>query len=165
MAKPTAFATPICAGCTVLAVIGIIIGVASTNPIWTMFFLLPTIVYEAYRTEGKSTKAASWGLLALFILEVILIVGKINFDLGHYLGVSEKYIAGYTVPLGDLRVVAPTIMAILSVVLFMRTWGVYTKWLAAVIFISCFAIIYALDPNIFKELLRFGTGEALDRVY
>lgn len=160
MAKPTAFATPICIGLMVLAAIGIVIGIATTNPIWPMILLLPTIGYEVYRTEGKSTKAASWGLLAIFVLELIFLIWKIDFDLGAYLGLSEAYVSGYAVPLGDVRVVAPAVMAVLAVVLFVRTWGVYTKWLAAIIFITSFAIVYSLDPNIFHELLRMGAREA-----
>lgn len=160
MAKETKFATPICAGLTILALIGIIIGVTTKNPIWPMLFLLPTIAYEVYRTEGKSTKVASWGLLAIYILELVLLIGRINFDLASYLGVSSTYVSGYVVPLGDVRVVAPAIMAVLSVVLFVKTWGVYTKWLAAIIFATSFAIVYSLDPTIFQDLIRFTAREA-----
>ena len=72
---------------------------------------------------------------------------------------SEKVVAGYIVPLGDIKIAGPIVMAILSIILFVRTRGRYTKWLAAVIFITCFAIVYAINPEIFKNLL----GLAVDR--
>ncbi len=82
-----------------------------------------------------------------------------RLDLAKFLGMTEKRIGGYTIPLGDIKVVAPAVMAILAIILFVRTRGRYTKWLAAIIFITSFAIVYALDPTIFAELLRYGIKE------
>ncbi|GAG77114.1 unnamed protein product, partial [marine sediment metagenome] len=73
-------------------------------------------------------------------------------------------VGGYNVPLGDIKAVGPAIMAILSIVLFIRTRGRYTKWLAVIIFITSFAILYALDPTIFSRLLRIGIDEGLKRI-
>lgn len=164
MAKPTKFATPICIGLTIFTLVGVLIGILTKNPVWPMIFLLPTIGYELYRTEGRSTRAAATGLLAIYIIELVLIIGEVEFNLAEYLGITQTYISGYKVPLGDARVVAPAIMAVLSVVLFVRTWGVYTRWLAVVIFISSFAVVYSLDPQIFKELLQLTSREASDRI-
>ncbi|MCL4416920.1 MAG: hypothetical protein M1365_09515, partial [Actinobacteria bacterium] len=72
-----------------------------------------------------------------------------------------KEIAGYTVPLGDIKIFGPVIMGILSIILFIRTRGKYTKWLAAVIFVACFAIVYALDPDILKQLFKIGVEKGL----
>ena len=165
MAKPTKYAVPICLVLTALALLGIVLGIVLKNALITMFFLLPTICYEVYRTEGKSTKASSILLLVVFIVEIILIIFRINFNLATYLGDTEKYIGGYLVPLGDIKVVGPAVMAVLSVILFVRTWGVYTKWLAVIIFITSFAIVYTLDPTVFQELLKFGVEEGMDRIY
>ena len=159
MAKSYKHATPICIVLSILALIGIIIGIAESSPLIIIIFLLPTVIYEVYRTEGKSTKRASRWLLIVFIAEIILIVANISFDLAKFLGMTEKRIGGYTIPLGDIKVVAPAIMAILAIILFVRTRGRYTKWLAAIIFITSFAIVYALDPTIFAELLRYGIKE------
>jgi len=52
-------------------------------------------------------------------------------------------------------------MGILSIILFIRTRGKYTKWLAAVIFVTCFAIVYALNPDILKQLFKIGVEEGL----
>jgi hypothetical protein len=164
MAKPTKYATPICLVLSILAVMGIILGLVFASPFLIILFLLPTAAYEVYRTEGASTKASSIFLLVLLILEMILIVFRINFNLIEYLGDSEKYIGGYLVPLGDIKIVGPTIMAVLSVVLFVRTYGKYTKWLAVIIFITSFAIIYTIDPQAFQDLLKFGVEEGLNRV-
>jgi len=164
MAKPYQYATPICLVLSFLAGLGIFWGLSISNPLLIILFLSPTVLYEVYRTEGASTKLASWGLLIVFVLEVLFVVGHVSFDLAGFLGAEQRYIAGHVVPLGDIKVVGPTIMAALSAVLFTRTRGRYTKWLAVIIFISSFAIVYALDPTIFARLLRFGIKEGLDKV-
>jgi len=164
MAKPYQYASRICLGLTLLAIIGVFWSLSTLNPLAAMLFLLPTVLYEVYRTEGKSTKSASWGLLIVFILEIVFIVGNISFDLASFLGTEQRYVAGYTIPLGDIKVVAPVIMAALSAVLFTRTRGRYTKWLAVIIFASSFAIVYSLDPTVFARLLKIGVKEGLDKI-
>lgn len=164
MAKPTKYAVPICLGLSVLALIGIIWGVVSENALVSMIFLIPTIIYEVYRTEGKSTKLSSWLLLGVFIANLVVIIWNIEFDLGSYLGDSEKYFYGYNIPLGDLRIVFPAVTGVLSVVLFTRTRGIYTKWLSGIIFVTSLAIIYVTDPEIFQSFLKLGLNEALDSV-
>jgi len=98
-------------------------------------------------------------MFIVLILEIVLIAANINFDLASFFGESEKVVAGYTIPLGDIKIVGPIVIATLSIILFVRTRGRYTKWLAAVIFITCFTIVYAINPEIFKNLL----GQAVDR--
>lgn len=164
MAKPTKHATLICVILSILAAIGIVAGLIKLSPLIIVLSLLPAVIYEVYRTEGKSTKLASIALLAVLAAEVILITLKINFNLAEFLGESRRMVAGYSVPLGDIKVVGPAIMAILSVILFVRTRGRYTKWLAIIIFITSFAIIYTINPESFKEFLRIGVKEVLDQV-
>jgi len=164
MAKPYQYATPICLILTLLVLLGIIIGILQSNPLIIIIFLLPSIIYEVYRTEGKSTKWASWGLLATFIAEVFLIIANISFDLAGFLGTSEERLGGYMVPLGDIKVVGPAIMAILSLILFTRTRGRYTRWLAIIIFMASFAIVYSLDPTVFGRLVRLGAQEGLRQI-
>ncbi len=164
MAKPTKNATPICIGLSLLALAGIILGIVFESPLIVAFALLPTVGYEIYRTEGRSTKTSSALLMVVLVAEIILIIFNIGFDLAEFFGVTEKYVAGYNVPLGDIKVVGPVVMAVLSVVLFVRTYGVYTRWLAVIIFITSFALVYVLDPGLFPELLRFGVDEGLRRV-
>jgi hypothetical protein len=164
MPKSYKYATPICLVLSLLALIGIIIGLVKSSPLIIIIFLLPTVIYEVYRTEGKSTKQASWLLLTVFVAEIVFIVAKINFNLARFLSMTEERIGGYLVPLGDIKVVAPTIMAVLAIILFIRTRGRYTRWLAVIIFISSFAIIYALDPAIFSDLLRYGIKEGLYQI-
>jgi len=164
MAKPYENATPICIVLTVVALIGIIIGLATKIPLITILCLLPTVAYEVYRTEGESTKYASWGLLGVFIIEIILILFNVQFDLASYLGVSEQYISGYTVPLGDIKIVGPIIMAILSIVLLIRTRGKYTRWLAVNIIVASFALIYVLDPMIFQRYIQIASESLLRNI-
>lgn len=164
MAKPYQHATPICIILSLLAFLGIIIGILESSPLIIIVFLLPTVIYEVYRTEGKSTKWASWGLLATFIAEIFLIIANVSFDLAEFLGTPEGRVGGYAVPLGDIKVVGPAIMAILSLILFTRTRGRYTKWLAVIIFIASFAIVYSLDPTVFRRLMRLGVEEGLRQI-
>ncbi len=100
-------------------------------------------------------------MLLVIILEIVLIAFNVNFDLGKFFGESSKVVAGYTVPLGDIKIFGPVIMAILSVILFVRTRGKYTKWLAAIIFVTCFAIVYSLNPDVLKQLFKIGLEEGL----
>jgi len=164
MAKPAKYATLICTIVSVLALAGIIIGILMSKPLLIVIFLIPTAAYEVYRTEGPSTVWASWILLIVLILEIVLIVANINFDLASFFGESEKVVAGYTVPLGDIKIVGPIVIAILSIILFVRTRGRYTKWLAAVIFITCFAIVYAINPEIFKNLLGLAVNKGIESI-
>jgi hypothetical protein len=164
MAKPTKFAPHICAACTILALLGIVLGLWQSLALIMAIFLLPTAIYEAYRTEGKSTKMASILLVVVLVAEIFLVLFGVDFNLADFLEVDQQYIAGFLVPLGDVRVVGPTIMAVLSVILFVRTRGVYTRWLAVVILATSFAIVYALDPVIFQDLLKLALGEGLKRV-
>jgi hypothetical protein len=164
MAKPTKFAPHICAACTILALLGIVLGLWQSLALIMAIFLLPTAIYEAYRTEGKSTKMASILLVVVLVAEIFLVLFGVDFNLADFLEVDQQYIAGFLVPLGDVRVVGPTIMAALSVILFVRTRGIYTRWLAVVILATSLAIVYALDPVIFQDLLKLALGEGLKRV-
>lgn len=164
MAKPTKYAPHICVAATVSALFGIVLGLVFSQPLLIVLFLFPAAIYEAYRTEGKSTKAASILLVFILFLELIFLIFGINFNLAEYLEVSQKSIGGYLIPLGEIKVVAPTVIAILSIILFTRTWGVYTKWLAVVLFLTSFAVVYALDPDLFQDLLKLAFDEGLKNI-
>jgi hypothetical protein len=164
MAKPTKYATPICFGLSIIAGIGILASLIYASPVIAIVALIPTVIYEIYRTEGKSTKTSSIIIGLVLLLELVLIIFNIDVDLAEFLGQESRYIGGYEVPMGTLTVVGPAVMAILSVILFVRTRGKYTKWLAVIIFVTSFAIIYGLDPETFGELFKYGIQEVLDRV-
>jgi hypothetical protein len=158
MARSTRYATLICLIMTLVAALGIVVGVLTRNAVYTIFALLPAVGYEAYRTEGVSTRFASWAILLVFIAELILILFKIDIDLAKFLG-SERYVRGYYVPIGDIKVVGSALMVVLSVILFTRTRGVYTRWLAVIIALTSLAIIYILAPNLFGDILRRGVDQ------
>lgn len=164
MAKPTKYAPHICIALSILAAIGILIGLIFKLPLVIVITLLPTVIYEVYRTEGKSTKSSSVILLVVLIGVAVLIIFNLDFNLAEYLNSDEEYIGGYLVPLGSIRILGPTIMAVLAVILFVRTYGIYTKWLAVIIFISAFALVYSIDPNAFSDLLKRSVEEGLQEV-
>jgi hypothetical protein len=165
MPKPTEHASLICTICTILALIGIILGFVFHNSLFVIFFLIPTVGYEIYRTEGSSTKFSSIAIAVILLAELILIIFHINYDLIKFLGTEQEYVAGYSIPLGDIKIVGPFLLAIFSIILFIRTYGVYTKWLAVIVFVSSFVIVYVLDPNIFSQMIKFGVREILNRSY
>ena len=163
MAKPTKYAPHLCTLFMMIAFIGIVLGLIFQQPLITIILLIPTAIYEAYRTEGRSTKMASYVLLVVLVASIVLMVFDIEFNIAEFLGAERQMIGGYWVPLGDLRVVGPGIIAVLSVILYTRTRGVYTRWLAAIIFVTSFAIIYLVDPEGFQDFLSFGLQEILGR--
>jgi len=155
MAKPTKNATPICLLVTIIALIGIIISFAEKNALWIFLMMLPAVIYEAYRTKkGASTKISSISLLIILILEIVFIIFNINYDLAKFFEADQKYIAGYYLPLGDIKIVGPILITILATILFFRTYGIYTKWLAVTIGISALAATYIIDPLFFSSILK-----------
>ena len=163
MAKPTKYAPMICIILSILAVVGIILSLLLTSPLPAVFLLLPTVIYEVYRTEGASTKASSIIILIVLLFELVLIIFNIDIDIAKFLGQETKYIGGYEVPLGALTIIGPTVIAILSIILFIRTRGIYTRWLAVNIFITSFIIIYSINPVSMRELFKFAIQEILNR--
>jgi hypothetical protein len=164
VAKKYKHAKIICFILTIVAALGIIAGILLHNPLFAIGGLFPTVIYEVYRTEGKSTKWASWVLLGVLVLECLFIIMNVSFDLAAYFGLTGKHVAGYWVPFGDVKIVGPSLMAVLSIILFIRTFGPYTKWLAVVIFVTCFAIVYTINPAAFNQLLHLGMEEGLRRI-
>ncbi|MGB9593337.1 MAG: hypothetical protein ACPL7R_04280 [Anaerolineae bacterium] len=162
MAKPTKHAGTICTILGIIALVGIVLGIVRSNPLITILLLIPTAVYEVYRTEGESTRWASWVLLIVLVAEVFLVALGIRFDLASFLGENERYVAGYEVPVGDVTVVGPAIMAVLALILIARTRGRYTKWLAGIILATSFAIVYAIDPTVFARWIRLAIDQGLN---
>ncbi|MFW6110214.1 MAG: hypothetical protein ACOC6Q_02190 [Patescibacteria group bacterium] len=161
MAKPYQNANTICLILTIIAALGIILGFATANAVYPVLLLLPTAGYEVYRTEGKSTKFASLVMLAVLIAELAFILFGIQFNVARYLGDSGQYISGYYVPFGDIKVLAPALMAVAAIILVTNTRGKYTKWLAIIIFVNAFAIVHVVDPSAFQELLKVGIRQGI----
>lgn len=154
MAKPWKAATLICTIITVVAAIGVILGLVTGNVLWPIILLFPAVAYQAYRTEGKSTRWASWVLVVLLVATGVLMIFGVEYDLRQLLGEEEAYVAGHVVPLGDVKTVMPAVMAICALILLLRTRGRYTRWLGAVIFVGSLFIVYAMDAEAIGALLR-----------
>jgi len=142
-----------CLVLTAVALGGAALGIFLNVPALIVLCALPAAVYELIRTEGLSTKLASFVLVGLLAAELAVLVLGIEIDLAKAAGIGPIAVGGYRLPLGDVRVVGAAVMAILSVVLFTRTRGIFTKWLAAVLFLSSFAFIYSAAPDEFGRLL------------
>lgn len=153
MAKPTKHAATACWVLTIIAFIGIIAGLIKMNPLITIILLVPTVIYEVYRTEGKSTTLASWLLLLVFAALTLLLIYNISLNMGALLGIPYLNIGSYRLPLGDVKTLGPIILAILAAVLLTRTRGRYTRWLAVVIIIASIAVLHMIEPAIVGEIL------------
>jgi len=163
MAKPYQNATTICVIFSVIALIGIIWGIKAENALIPMLALLPTIGYEVYRTEGKSTKMASWGLLIVFLVEVFLIITKSQLNWWDYIGGESGALGEYLLPFESVTVIAPVIMGILASALFKNTRGIYTKWLSVIIIITAFATIYIIEPTLIKSFVDSEVREEIQQ--
>ncbi|MFA7662792.1 MAG: hypothetical protein WCX88_02640 [Patescibacteria group bacterium] len=165
MAKPTRYAPLICTLLTILTVVMAIVTLSSHNPLWIIIGLLPVVGYEIYRTEeGATTKYSSIVLLIVLVLEIILVILNVNFDLAKFFGEESKYVGGYYLPLGDIKICGPILTAILSVVLFFRTAGVYTKWLSVVICIGSLSAVYIINPVFFQSIFKIIINGLIDRI-
>jgi len=156
----------ICLIVTGVAILGAFLGLASKNPLWMLFLLLPAVIYEVIRTEaGASTKFSSILLLGIIILEIILIIFNVNYDLVSFFETEEKVVGGYTLPLGDIKVFGPLLTAILSTILIFRTYGPYTKWLSVIIAIGSLVAVYLVNPLFFQQALKLIVNGLFDRLY
>lgn len=164
--KPSIGISPaiICTIATIIAFVGAFIALATRSPLIMFLFLLPTVIYEVIRTEpGASTKISSILLLIIIVLEIILIVFGVNYDLAKFFGEDEKYIAGYTLPLGDVKVFGPLLTAILSTVLVFRTYGTYTRWLSIVIALGSLVAVFLISPTFFQQAIKLIVNGLFDR--
>jgi len=165
MAKPTHNASLYCVLLTIFTLIMAGIALYSHQALWIIIGLLPAVIYEVYRTEeGASTKYSSILLLMILVLEIILVVFKVNFDLAAFFGEESKYIGGYYLPLGDIKIFGPIFAAILSVILFFRTAGVFTRWLSVIICIGSLTAVYIINPDFFQSVFKIIINGLIDRI-
>ncbi|MDI9590588.1 MAG: hypothetical protein QM302_06105 [Acidobacteriota bacterium] len=160
MARPTKHAPTIVVATGVVAALGAVAGLVTHDPLWALGGLLPAVAYEVYRTEGETTRWASWVLLGVLLLEGALLVLGVDADLATFLGRDSQTVAGYDVPLGRITVVGPVVMAVACLILLARTRGRFTRALAGIILVGSAAALYIIDPVIMGEWL----GGALDQL-
>lgn len=159
MAKPTTYATQICIAVTMLAAIGIGLGLLTGHVLYPVILLLPAAGYAVYRTEGASTMWASWAMAILLLSMIVLVVFDISYDIRRLFGESAT-VGGRRVPLGDIKTVWPAMMAACAIILYTRTRGRYTKWLAAVVAVGAAFIVYTVSPEAVGDLF----GDLLNRI-
>lgn len=124
--KPTKYAKLFCALAMISAAAGIAIGLITGNPLWIIIFLFPAVIYEIYRTQGVSTNWASWMMLFILIAQIFLIVFGGRFNLAEFVGHESAYVGGKHILLGDVKTLGPALLAVVSLILILRTAGIYT---------------------------------------
>jgi hypothetical protein len=156
----------VCLIVTGVVILGAFLGLANKSPLLVLIFMLPAVIYEVIRTEeGASTKFSSILLLGIIILEIGLIIFNVNYDLAKFFETDEKIIAGYALPLGDIKVFGPLLTAILSTILIFRTYGPYTRWLSVIIAIGSLIAVYLINPLFFQQALKLIINGLFDRLY
>jgi len=158
MAQSTKNAVLICLALTILVVLGGAASIYWKKPLIVILCALPAAGYEVYRTEGLMTKLASLGIFAVFIAEILFIAFGFNLDVGKYIA---KYVS--VLPTVDAKLLGPVVIAVLAIMLVRRTGGIYTIWLAVVLFAAAAALLYSLDPNLFKSLVQPAVKEGMRR--
>ncbi|PJC21828.1 hypothetical protein CO059_03110 [candidate division WWE3 bacterium CG_4_9_14_0_2_um_filter_48_10] len=150
------FTTPttICILCSLFALAFILFSFGFNNPYLILIGYFPAVVYEAIRTAGPYTKAASVGMVILTVLEALALKGIIKFNLATFLDQETAYVKGYWIPLGDVAFVFPLITIVLAILLFQRTAGRYTKWLSIIILVSSAALLLQVDKGALIEAIR-----------
>lgn len=150
---------------TFIAIFGAIVSGVTRNPVWILIFLLPGAVYEAVRTKpGATTKVSSIILLVVIVLEIAMILLNINFNLANFFGESEKYVAGYLLPLGDIKIFGPILITVLSLILLIRTYGPYTRWLSVVLALGGLVAVYIINPAFFQVILKLIMERVFDQI-
>jgi len=151
VAKEYRHAPMICGVITIIAILGIVVGIWKTMPIVVAVSIIPAIVYEIYRTEGVFTKLASWLALIVTVVALYVIYKNVVIDIVPFI---TKFIhLPMTAKLVPAGLIAPVVLVIIAVYLFRRTAGIYTRWLAVVILVTSVALFYCIDPQMIKNLL------------
>ena len=122
MAKPNKYAPLLCTIFMVIAIIGIVLGFVFKQALIPIILLLPTAIYEVIEQKVNPLKrllSFCWRFWSL----MFLVLFDVQINITEILGSDQQYIGGYWVPLGDLRIVATTVITIISVILFTRTRG------------------------------------------
>lgn len=145
--EDTKAAVVVCYIISAVTIITILVGLFLKNPYWVIAGIIPAAFYEAWRTEGFYTKAASAIIAILVVLEVFALMGSIKFNLSQLFGGQYAYVAGQVIPLGDIRYVFPIISTILSFSLVYRTYGKYTKWLSILLIASSLVLLFLVNKG------------------
>jgi hypothetical protein len=114
--------------------------------------------------EGATTKTSAIILLIVLVLEIGMIAFNISYNLIDLFGEQEKYIACYYLPLGDIKVFGPILATVLSLILLVRTYGPYTKWLSIVIAIGSLLAIYIINPFFFQNMVKIIADAVVDQI-
>lgn len=164
MAREQKNAVLICLILSLTALAGIFTGISFKKPVLIIILMLPSVIYEVYRTEGIFTRLSSLAILGILFAEIILIVGKINMDLVKFAGKSGIKTGNLNFPNIDIKTAGAAVTAMLALFLLRRTGGRYTIWLAVIILISSIALVYSLNQELFQSILNSGFKETMRNI-
>jgi hypothetical protein len=153
MAKPVKHAGIICLILTIVAAAGAAGAYLLALPVILVATLLPASIYELIRTEGVSTRTSSVLVALALAAQIVVLLAGIRVDVSTLLR-SLSLDSALPAALLNLPGILAAAAAILAVVLFANTRGVYTRWLAVVLFLGSVGQLYLLAPAEIAALLR-----------
>lgn len=153
MAKSYKHAALICWVLSILSAVGIVAGIYFKQPLIIIGIMIPVVVYQVYRTEGRFTTFASAAILVVLAVEAFFIIKKPDID---FASLAEKVFGDWGAPFFENfnpLIAGPAVIAFLALFLMRQTRGRYTIWLAIIILITSVGLVYTVDPEFFKNLL------------
>lgn len=161
MPKEQKYAGLICIILSIVAGIGILAGIFFKWPLIITITAIPAIVYEIYRTEGFFTKIVSFLCLIIVLAVIFTTVTDSMLDLSKISDGISKSIPALHESM-QAAILGPILLVILSIFLFKRTSGFYTKWLSIIILMSSLALFYTGNTKFFTGI--FNSGNVQERV-
>jgi hypothetical protein len=145
----------ICLIMTAAAALGIFAGWSFKLPLIIILGALPAALYELFRTSGLFTKAAAMLLLGALLITAYLLISGSGVQLKDFINTDGTLLENIKTDRLDLKTLLMSFAAVLSVFLFLKTMGIYTKWLSIVLLVCSFAVIYISNSRLFSQLIDY----------
>ena len=155
MPREQRHAVIICIILSIIAGLGIFLGIYLKWALIVAIAMIPAVIYEVYRTEGFFTKVVSFLCLLIVLAEIFVIVTHSTVDLSKISGNFLKSIPFLHENI-QAAFIGPILLVILCLFLFKRTAGIYTQWLSIIILVSSIALFYTSNPEFFSGIINSG---------
>lgn len=154
MAKPFKNALPVCLILTLIALIGCLLAFFFKLPLLSALFILPAAVYEVYRAEGILTKAASGIYTVIMLVLSVMIIFSLDLKLDGLLQLANLSAGKLLAPFAALSTVLVLAAAALGVFIFLKTGGVFTRWLGIDLALAGLFQFFIMRRELFIEIIR-----------
>ena len=128
-----------CIVISIIAVLGIVLGIKLKKPLITATALLPAVIYEVRKAKGLFAKIISLLSLLILLAEIYAATTIISVDLSRLTGGLLKHTV-------NAALLGPVILVIFSIYLLRYAAGVYAKWLSIIILAGS-AVLFFIIPD------------------